>query len=426
MIELKPNIYKKFTCPECMSSCIEITDIVFPGIHILADCTCNNCKLQFFSDFPVGHALFYRVSFNKNNLKIYSNENIDWFSKSLINSYVEKNNTPVIIQKKIYNKKDKVVLLNCIDYLYGHVLLKLFNAQEYLERYDDRGVIVLIPKQFEWLVPEGVSEVWTVDIKLKQARDWFVSVDKFIKNELKNFSTVYLSIAFSHPEFGKINIEKFTGTKPFDIRNFAKRTPTFTFIYREDRLWTSGRFTSFIGEAINQKPSLKLFKRFLVLRQNTKIVKTFRALKKILPNSVFNVVGLGTTGNYPVFINDLRTNNTDTDTEKNWCKVYSESHIVIGVHGSNMILPTALSAGFIEILPSSRENNFLQDIAKSFKDRMDVFLGRFSIEQVSPTELAAKAASIIKIFPKAYVRYHSSFLVHKLYEDINMWELDDK
>ncbi len=426
MIELKPDIWNKFICPECKSSNVEVKDVAFPGIHILADCRCCNCNTLFYSDFPTGHALFYPVSFNKTTLNLYAADNINWFYKPLINSYSEKNNLPVEVHKKEYKKTDKIILLNCIDYLYGHVLLKLFNAQEYLERYNDFGLVVIIPRQFEWLVPDGVSEIWSVDIKLWQAKDWFVALDSFIKNELKRFSRVYLGLAFSHPEPGKIIIEKFTGTKPFDIQEFGKRSPTITFIYREDRLWTSGRISSYLAERVNQIPSAKLPRKILIFRQNKKIIKTFRLLKRMLPQANLNVVGLGTTSNFPFFINDLRKKNVDVEVEKHWCKTYSQSHLVIGIHGSNMLLPTALAAGFVELLPQSREGNILQDIARPVSNRMDFFLSRFCDEHISPSGLATMAASIIKTFPEAYIRYHSSFLEHKIYEDIGKWKTDVK
>ncbi len=424
MIEIKPNIFNNFLCPECKSSKVEVKEIVFPGIHVLADCKCQICNTLFFSDFPIGHALFYPVTFNKSSYTIYDNENIAWFAKPLLNSYIYKLNDQISIQKKIYRQTKDIILLNCIDYLYGHVLLKLFNAQEYLEKFNKLGLVIIIPKQFDWLIPEGVSEVWTVDIKLKDAQNWFVVINDFIQNELKRFSKVYLSLAFSHPEFGKIDIEKFTGIKPFNIHNFTKQNPTFTFIYREDRLWTSGKLSSMISEINSQMYLFSLLKNILILFQKRKIIKTFRLLKNIFPNAVFNIVGIDTKGKYPAFINDMRKNKINISIEKLWCKIYSESHIVIGIHGSNMILPSVLSAGFIELLPMSREDNFLQDIAKSFNNRVDVFLGRFTQEYVRPIELASKIASVINKFPEAFIRYDNSFLGHKVYYETHKWKID--
>ncbi|MHB8580842.1 MAG: hypothetical protein ACYDA4_13450 [Ignavibacteriaceae bacterium] len=424
MIEIKPNIFNNFICPECKSSKVKINEIIFPGIHVLADCKCLICNTQFLSDFPIGHALFYPVTLNKNSLKIYGNENITWFSKSLLNSYINKLNVPISIHKKNYRQTKDIILLNCIDYLYGHVLLKLFNAQEYLEKFNNLSLVIIIPKQFDWLVPKGVSEVWTVDIKLKDAQNWFVVINDFIQNELKRFSKVYLSLAFSHPEFDKIDIEKFTGIKPFNIQNFTKRNPTFTFIYREDRLWASGKFTSFMVEIINQMHFFSLLKIILTFNQKRKIIKTFQLLKNIFPFAIFNIVGIGTKGKYPAFINDMRKDNIDISTEKLWCKIYSESHLVIGIHGSNMLLPSALAAGFIELLPMSREDNFLQDIAKSFNNRVDVFLGRFTQEYIKPIDLASKIASVINKFPEALIRFDNSFLEHKIYYETHKWKID--
>jgi len=132
LIELKPNTYNKFLCPECKNDNIKVTEIIFQGIHVLADCKCNFCNFEFYHDFPVGHALLHSIAIGKINKTIYSRNNVEWFSKPLKDSFLSKSKDKIKIKKKIFFNKKDVIILNCMDYLYGHVLLKLFNAQHYI------------------------------------------------------------------------------------------------------------------------------------------------------------------------------------------------------------------------------------------------------------------------------------------------------
>jgi len=190
LIELKPNTYNKFSCPECKNNNIKVIDIIFQGIHILADCKCNVCNLEFYHDFPVGQALYTPVVMGKINKKIYNKNNRKWFSHPLRYSFSFKNKDKIKIEKKIYFDKKDIIILNCMDYLYGHVLLKLFNAQYYIDNCNDYGLIIIIPKMFKWLLPEGISEAWIIDIDLKETQNWFTELEEFVKEEFKRFDKI--------------------------------------------------------------------------------------------------------------------------------------------------------------------------------------------------------------------------------------------
>ena len=56
----------------------------------------------------------------------------------------------VEIRKIVYKECENVIILNTLDYLYGHVLLKLYNALHHIDNHKDAGLIIIIPKMFEW------------------------------------------------------------------------------------------------------------------------------------------------------------------------------------------------------------------------------------------------------------------------------------
>jgi len=417
VIELKPELYKDFICPECSSDDIKVADILFPGIHILADCICNSCGLKFLNDFPIGHSLYYPAVVGKENFKDYSKLSYDWFHKTFLDAYKNQNNQPIKIEKKVLKETKDIIILNCIDYLYGHVLLKLFNAQSYLEQFPSKGLIIIIPKNFEWLIPEGVSEVWLVNIKLSKGREWYNSLNEFIKKELDRFDKIYLSLANSHPDFSEIDISKFTRTKRFSLESFNKKPYTITFINRDDRFWFSSKIGEWLFQMLTKIKLVNFAKIFFSFKQNRKVSEAFKKIKNEIPSVNFYVIGIGKSGTFPSFIQDIREERITKEIEIKWCKIYSVSHLVIGVHGSNMILPTALSAGFIEILPQTRYGNIMQEVGSYYSGPLFLYLCRFVDEYIKPGKIAKIAVSIITGFKNFYLRNSSELNRHKIYKD---------
>ena len=64
----------------------------------------------------------------------------------------------------------------------------------------------------------------------------------------------------------------------------------------------------------------------------------------------------------PSFIDDKRFDSFNEDAERTLCKVYAESMLVIGVHGSSMLLPSAHAGMAISLMPSKRWGNFAEDM----------------------------------------------------------------
>jgi hypothetical protein len=134
------------------------------------------------------------------------------------------------------------------------------------------------------------------------------------------------------------------------------------------------------------------------MRQTWLVKRTIALILKKIPDAKCYVVGLGSTGNFKRYAHDKRKRTVDDSDEREWCSVYAQSHVVIGVHGSNMLLPTAHAAGCVEILPSDRYGNIVQDISVRYADRRQLYFYRFVDQYASPKSVAEKAISIIRNF----------------------------
>jgi hypothetical protein len=408
MIVIRPIRNNIAVCPECHSEQTITKKVCYPGIHIVAECQCLSCQYEFLQDLPVGHACYYPISIGLKDNKVFDSYSIDWYTKQFVQSFKNKEEEHVKVERIILKHSEDVILINCLDYLYGHVLLKLFNISFYKEKNPQKGIIIIVPANFKWLVPSFVDEIWTVDLKLNEFKKYYSSIDEQILIFVDSFKSVSLAYTYPHPVTENIQIEDYSQRKPFDLESFCKKPLTVTYIYRMDRLWHQSKLEYYLFVLLRKIKILKFCKFLFPGLQNRCIKKLEQQLRKKFPDLVFNVAGIGNTGRFPASINDLRSAKPDINREIQWCKVYAESHVVIGIHGSNMLLPTAHSASFIELLPTDRVGNLTQDIVTKYTGRTALFLGRFIQDRSSPAFIADHVESIFKGWKSFYLYNHSS------------------
>jgi hypothetical protein len=83
-----------------------------------------------------------------------------------------------------------------------------------------------------------------------------------------------------------------------------------------------------------------------------------------------------------------------------------------------MIIPTSLSAGFIELLPRHKIPHLTEDVAPSYAGRYRHFLGRF-LDQFSSTRLLSlHAISMLTDFRYFYTNTDEKFTQPKILENI--------
>lgn len=403
LVPVKPTLWNEWACPQCGTASPRAVGVVFPGVHVLGDFACTNCGCEFMADLPVGFAVDHAIAITKKDGAMHDPKGAEpWVTQPLMQAYRSPSDEEVRIERRVLRPCKRVIVLNTLDFLYGHVLLKLWNAQHYLDAHPDLGLVLILPRMFEWLVPEGTAEVWLVDQKLGKAHGWYRSIDKQINAFLADFDEVHLGKGYAHPDKSKIDIERFTGIAPFDLDRYTTAPPHVTFVLREDRLWFRTAVHKFIYRALNKVGAKGLAKGFFLAEQQRLAMGSFERLKRNYPGVTATVVGLGAKRSVPSGVEDLRTTSINKEVELAWCRAYAKSQVVIGVHGSNMLLPTAFAAGCIEVLPHDRFGNIVQDVAVRYNDVMQLFLYRFVDEFASSNEVARHARSMFKDF----VVYH--------------------
>lgn len=382
--EVKPTIQQWSSCPYC-NSVLKPTSILWQGMHICVESICSKCTTEIIDELNVGHANNYSLQVDLTNQTLFGNDNVAKkdLGEPLLKSLLKPQFYETEIAKEVFHEYKRVIILNCVDFLYGHSLLKLLNAQRHLEQRANYGLVVIVPKFLRWMVPEGIAEVWTADISLKNGQLYYPNFHQFVCEQLNRFDEVYVSQAYSHPSQFDISLFTKISKHNFDSEDFK-----VTFIWREDRLWCN-----FLLSRVLRK--LKLTEVALFL-QNRKVRKLFEMIREKLPSAQFTVVGLGQKTSFQKWIEDYRVDKFDEKKEQEVCLIYSQSRLVIGVHGSNMLLPSGHAGMTIDLMLEERWGNFAQDILYHESDpRLASFRYRYVPLQTRIAEIAHIASIMI-------------------------------
>jgi hypothetical protein len=419
MIRLHPIPGADYLCPYCQVP-LAVKDWYIPGMRTLAYASCPECRKDYYADLPAGHGLLHPVLLERESGKTHDPYGADWFAKWLRDSYARRVQRPILFQTEDFRPLRKPILLNCLDALYGHSLLKLLNAQYYIDHRGDLDLVILIPRNLRWLVPEGVASVWTLDLPLSRGTEWNDWVAMEIKGRLEAFDECWLSLAISHPHPRDFSIERFTRVKPFPVGEWGDRLekPAITFAWREDRPWWNSAKGS-----LNQSRLRRLKRKILgppsteakVREQKKRVIALAETIRRTNPRVDFAVAGIGTPGGFPGWVSDMRVLQVDEDTERIWCERYSRSHVVVGVHGSNLLLPSAHAGAVLELVPPDRWSNLVQDILVPPQDvRSLLYRTRFLPLETPAGMVAEVLTSMLQYTPEAELSFTPPWTDHKV------------
>jgi hypothetical protein len=395
MIQIKPKIsVVNFLCPYCNKKLSDNT-IVWQGIHICITSKCTSCKTEIVSALPIGHTKYFPIQVNQKTNEMFGHpRGFEWLGKPLLHSLKHPSEKKIRIKvyKQCYSVSKKVVIVNCLDYLYGHCLLKLFNVQKLKRLKETTKIIVLIPECIRWLVPVYVHEIWTVESTLPELKNYYLNLEKFINRELREYNEVNVCETNCHPAY--IQISDFSKTLP----NTQNSNKLITYYWRDDRLWLSDTF-------INSPSSNRFIRKLFFIREKYKIIRVFSRIKKVLPDYSFAVIGHGREELFPQWIHDYRVPRIDERRDKSLCEIYSRSALMIGTLGSHMILPVAHAFMSIELHHTLRTECFGQDmIIPSHEEHVDPRLYNFR-HRILPSTITEKELANIT----------SSMIIHHEY-----------
>ncbi len=438
MIQLHPTLTAnevRLTCPRC-KLLLKTVGWHIPGMRCLAELICEQCGDEFYGDLPAGQALYTPMLLDCRTGKVYNDfENAGWFADWLQESFAARTNAPVGMSIEVEQRSGRhvqagkrAVLLNCLDTVYGHALLKLLNAQYYIDQRHELDLIVIVPRSLAWMVPCGVAQSWVVDLPLTHGKVWNDWIAGEIRRRVEAYETCYLSIAFSHPSACDYSIERFTGIKPFPLNRWDEwlRRPSIAFIWRDDREWCVSDST-LLNEKSRLAQRVNRYRSSALDRQQKNVLLLADKLHQQWSALDFAVVGLGKPGGLPSWITDLRREQIDAATERQWCTRYAASHIVVGVHGSNMLLPSAHAGATVELVPPDRWGNIMQDFLFGCREgdddvRQTMFRYRLLPISTSAHLVAQIVDSLLRLHHGMRLLMDRQSCQHGEIKDVSRWQ----
>ncbi len=368
-----------------------------PGMRPLADLLCPECQRAYYGDLAVAQALYTPLLLEQATGRVHDPFHVPWFAEWLRSSYAARSTQPLPFTAEDFRTVRRPLLLNCIDKLYGHALLKLLNAQHYIDHHPEVDVILLVPRYLRWMVPDGAAAVWTVDLPLRRGAEWNDWLAAEIARRLDAYPECMLSIALPHPHPDDLDIERFTGVAPMPESRWSNvsSAPVVTFIWREDRLWlnrtndvtaVARKIQRKVGIAPNRLPE-----------QRENLIVLAEMLRRECSGLRFVVVGFGAPEALPAWIEDRRQTTIDETVERQWCQLYAGSHLIIGVHGSNMLLPSAHAGAVVDLMPEDRWANMVQDLLPRWADPREAMMHCHMVPLCTgPADVGGLAAGILR------------------------------
>lgn len=369
-------------------------------MHILADTSCKHCGFIFYHCLPIGHDLLFPIQVSKDGKESFFHPRAkDWLAVPLIETLRQQSEKIISIERKINRQYGQVVIVNCLDNCFGHVFSKVWNTYTLMETKPDWGVIAIISESCKWLLPTDIAEVWSVEVGLKDCEQILGGLDAFVKKQLNRFEKVCLSHTYTHLDHTRyIDMEKVLKISRFDLDKFSSTEPHVTFVLREDRFWSNSLIMEFLYKACRKFKLASLVYPILIWRQQQLVRRAAKKILQTFPNASLSCTGLGISGKLFDRIADYRTERILPETEIQWNAIFAKSHVVIGVHGSHMLIPSALAAGFVNIVPRFKIEHLVEDTVLPYNNRLLQFMGRF-LDQYSPPGLVSRhVVSMIRDF----------------------------
>lgn len=363
-------------CPRCRVP-LTVRAVRWPGWRVLLDGDCPSCGHHYLQELPTGHGVYY-----PSTLDLTTSESLgQWFETELFEAFHAPDEAPldVEVRRPDEQRSTEAIVLDCLDPVYGHALLKLLNAQRHLDHDAGRDLIVAVPAALETLLPDGIAEAWVVGGPLARQRGWLTAFEALVAERLAGYERVLLSTALPHPHPSTFDIERFTGP----LVPERSGNPSVVVSLRPDRFWGRG-----------------------AAAQRDNVAELAAALRARLPEVGISVIGTVEGDLVPPGVRDLTDPRPSPDVERRWMAVAKGADLAFGVHGSNMLLPSALARASLELLPESRFANATQATLLTERDPVvatfahRVVHGDDELTDVTPGRVAAVALPLLEGFDR--------------------------
>jgi FkbM family methyltransferase len=338
---------------------------------MLADGRCGECGHRYLQDLPSGHGLLYPATLDVDTGETFQDIDAPWFAAPLRELFERPDGDPVALEVR-GRPRGPAVLLNCLDPVYGHSVLKLLNAQRELR--GERELILLVPRSLESLAPQAAAAVWSVREPTRRFSRWLLELEEALQRELSAMEDCVLSPAFPHPAPSDYDLGALLdGLEPARTGN-----PSVVLSLRADRPWGTDA-----GD------------------QCDRVQRFWQVLTAAFPGAAGVAVGTE-AGGLPPGIEDATAHDPSAELERRWLALMRGADLAFGVHGSNMLLPSGLARTTLELLPATRYGNAFQATLIATQSpaaalvRHRTMYGGGDLSDLEPERVAEVAVSLLR------------------------------
>jgi len=329
LIKLNSNVFDE-ACSYCGYS-MKSNDYYFYGWRALYDCTCEKCNAHFLMDMPIFSGIPYPAIYDKDQ-KTVINDVPAWWGGALENGLLKISSERVISEIKVDKKNNKLIIFNLFDPVFGHSFMRLEHLTHYVRNKDfnNYDLLVLIPFQLRYLIKKFECTVSIIEVKIpfSSYRNFYETIDKNVKCITQNYSSVYIEM-LKYPQQEFLNLDMLN----LPINKWPKSIGKVVIVYRKDR-------------------TIGFSKRMQYL--------FYCNLIKLIHDLDVDVFMIGDSDVYEFpGVKDLRAANFTVNTDELWNQTCCGA-IVVGVHGSHMLIPSLCSAYTIEFVSYGKLYNFGQ------------------------------------------------------------------
>ena len=228
-LPLRPAPERAGHCPRCEVPLVA-PRLRVTGWRMFADGRCKECGHRYLQDLPSGHGLVYPASLDVDTGETFQVGDAPWFADPLRELFERPDGDPVRLEVR-GEASGSAVLLNCLDPVYGHAVLKLLDAQPLLS--EDRDLIVLAPESLEALLPAGAAAAWIVREPTRRFSRWLLELEERVDHALAEVEDCVLSATAPHPEPSTYDLPTLLGA----VEPTRVGDPSVVLSLRADRLW---------------------------------------------------------------------------------------------------------------------------------------------------------------------------------------------
>jgi hypothetical protein len=401
-VPIHPHLAHERTCPRCGGQA-SATDWSVPGQWTMARYRCSGCGFDCWADLPFNLGVLSPCFIDTATGEVTRPCGPEWYASLTRAAWKQRGHKPVQLTRIVNRPVRRATLVNALGNCWGDALATLAKLNA-LDGANGLDVVVLTTANMAPHVPATAAETWLIDGSHADTAFWNDALADAVKKEVARFEACYVPAIFQLPSVTPAEVQALSGIAPFDRTRWdmeLERRPTVTFAWRDDRCWSNELtlWRRLIADAERMRGgrrAVSLLRRLRpsldVSAQHRRVVQLAQRLRAALPKLDFAVCGEGTYGSFPEFMQDLRAPRADAAANARWCERAARSHLLIGVLGSQMVLPSGHAGAVIDLVPAQYLRNVLTDLLVTADDvREAMFLYR-TLPLATPARAVADTA----------------------------------